>query len=161
MIFQGQEFLESGYFSDQTPLDWSKLTTYAGIQLLYHDLIRLRRNWFNQTAGLRGQNLNVHHVNNTDKLIAFHRWENGGPGDDVVVVANFANRGYDSYTLGFPRSGGWRVRFNSDWQGYSGDFGNQLGYDTEAGDGPQDGMPFQANVGVGPYSVLILSQDRP
>jgi len=160
MIFQGQEFLEDRYFRDTVPLDWSKLNTYAGIHALYRDLIRLRRNWFNQTRGLRGQNLNVHHVNNTDKVLAFHRWENGGPGDDVVVVANFANRGYDSYSLGFPRAGWWRPRFNSDWQGYSADFGNQLGYDTLAGDGPADSMPFRANVGFGPYSVLILSQDN-
>ena len=119
----------------------------------------MRRNWFNQTRGLRGQHVNVHHVNNADKVIAFHRWENGGPGDDVMVVANFCNRSYDSYALGFPRPGYWRVRFNSDWQGYSSDFGNQLGYDTFAGDGSRDGMPFEANVGLGPYSVLILSQD--
>jgi 1,4-alpha-glucan branching enzyme len=79
----------------------------------------------------------------------------------VVIVANFGNRSYDSYTLGFPRAGCWRVRFNSDWQGYSADYGNQLGYDTFADGGSQDGMPFQANVGVAPYSVLILSQDNP
>ena len=78
----------------------------------------------------------------------------------MVIVANFANRSYDSYSLGFPRAGTWRVRFNSDWQGYSSDYGNQLGYDTVAGGNSQDGMPFQANVGVGPYSVLILSQDH-
>ena len=78
----------------------------------------------------------------------------------MVVVANFANRAYGSYTLGFPRAGWWRVRFNSDWQGYSSDYGNQPGYDTVAGGNSQDGMPFQANVGIGPYSVLILSQDR-
>jgi 1,4-alpha-glucan branching enzyme len=160
MIFQGQEFLEDRYFRDSAPLDWAKLDTYAGINALYRDLIRLRRNWFDQTRGLRGQQINVHHVNNTDKVIAFHRWENGGLGDDVVIVANFGNRSYDSYALGFPRAGDWRVRFNSDWQGYSADFGNQLGYDTSAGDGSRDGMPFQANVGVGPYSVLILSQDN-
>ena len=159
MIFQGQEFLEDKYFRDVAPLDWTKLQTYAGINLLYRDLIRLRRNWFNQTRGLSGQQLNTHHLNNSDKVLAFHRWENGGPGDDVVVVANFANRSYDSYTLGFPRAGPWRVRFNSDWQGYSADFGNQLGYDTVAGDGPCDNMPFQANVGLGPYSLLIISQD--
>jgi len=161
MIFQGQEFLEDEYFRDSTPLDWTKLDTYRGINALYRDLIRLRRNWFNQTRGLRGQHINVHHVNNTDKVIAFHRWETGGPGDDVVIVANFGNRSYDSYSLGFPRAGDWRVRFNSDWQGYSADFGSQLGYDTSAGAGPRDGLPFQANVGVGPYSVLILSQDNP
>ena len=160
MIFQGQEFLEDKYFRDSVPLDWTKLTTYAGIHALYRDLIRLRRNWFNQTRGLRGQQLNVHHVNNADKVLGLHRWDNGGPGDDVVVVANFANRSYDSYTLGFPRAGQWRVRFNSDWQGYSADFGNQPGYDTVAGGGPMDDMPFQANVGLGPYAVLILSQDN-
>jgi 1,4-alpha-glucan branching enzyme len=159
MIFQGQEFLEDKYFRDTGPLDWSKQNTYSGIHDLYRDLIRLRRNWFDQTRGLRGQNLNVHHVNNTDKLIAFHRWDQGGPGDDVMIVANFANRGYDSYGLGFPRAGRWRVRFNSDWQGYSADFGSQLGYDTVTSGGPMDGLPFQSNVGIGPYSVLILSQD--
>ena len=59
------------------------------------------------------------------------------------------------------RAGDWRVRFNSDWQGYSADFGSQLGYDTFASDESRDGMLFQANVGVGPYSVLIFSQDNP
>ena len=161
MIFQGQEFLEDEYFRDSTPLDWTKLDTYGGINALYRDLIRLRRNWFNQTRGLRGQHINVHHVNNTDKVIAFHRWENGGLGDDVVIVANFGNRSYESYSLGFPRAGYWRVRFNSDWQGYSADFGSQLGYHTFASGESRDGMLFQANVGVGPYSVLILSQDNP
>jgi 1,4-alpha-glucan branching enzyme len=160
MIFQGQEFLEDGYFQDTVPLDWARLQANSGINLLYRDLIRLRRNWFNQTRGLRGQHINVHHVNNSDKVIAFHRWDNGGPGDDVIVVANFANRSYDSYTLGMPRAGQWRVRFNSDWQGYNADFGNHMGYDTMAGSGPMDNMPFQANVGIGPYSVLILSQDN-
>lgn len=159
MIFQGQEFLEDEYFRDEDPLDWSKLGTYAGIHLLYRDLIHLRRNWFDQTRGLRGQHLNVSHVNNTDKVIGFHRWEGGGPGDDVIVVANFGNRGYERYTLGFPRSGWWRVRFNSDWQGYSADFGNHLAYDTVARDGPRDGLAFEANVGLGPYSVVVLSQD--
>ncbi len=160
MIFQGQEFLEDGYFSDTVPLDWKRLETFGGIKLLYRDLIRLRRNWYNQTRGLRGEHINVYHVNNADKVIAFHRWENGGPGDDVVVVANFADRSYDSYTIGMPREGIWRVRFNSDWQGYSPDFGSQPGYDTLGNDVPLDNMPFQANIGVGPYSVLILSQDN-
>jgi 1,4-alpha-glucan branching enzyme len=52
------------------------------------------------------------------------------------------------------------VRFNSDWQGYSPDFGNQPGYDTFAGGDPMDNMPFRATVGIGPYTVLVLSQDR-
>ncbi|AXA36253.1 MAG: glycosyl hydrolase [Candidatus Hydrogenedentota bacterium] len=158
MIFQGQEFLEDGYFSDGDPLDWSKTTTYAGILQLYKDLIKLRRNWYNNTRGLRGNNVNVYHINNTDKVIAYHRWDQGGPGDDVVVVANFANRAYTSYNIGMPRGGTWYVRFNSDWNGYSSDFGNWNSYNTTANSGAKDGMNYNANVGIGPYTVIILSQ---
>jgi len=161
MIFQGQEFLESGWFSDQTPLDWSKQNTFAGILNLYRDLIHLRRNWFNHTAGLRGQNLNVFHINDDAKVLAFHRWDRGGPGDDVVVILNFANQSYDSYTLGFPRPGPWRLRFNSDWNGYSPAFGNHPSFDTSAGDPPRDNLPCGASVSLGPYTALIFSQDRP
>lgn len=159
MIFQGQEFLEDKYFRDVDRLDWSRLKTYNGIYKMYREMIGLRHNCNGQTAGLLGQSINVFHVNNADKLVAFHRWDQGGPDDDVIIVANFSNRSYDSYTLGFPRGGWWRVRFNSDWQGYSDDFSNQLGYDTLAEDGEKDGLSFHANVGIGPYSVLILSQD--
>ena len=160
MIFMGQEFLESGYFhNDPEELDWSKTLTYSGILQLYRDLIHLRRNWFNNTRGLLGQNVHVHHTNNGAKVIAFHRWDQGGRGDDVLVVLNFANQGYPSYTIGFPRTGLWRVRFNSDWNGYSSDFANWFSYDTEANGQPADGMPCSGNIGIGPYSAIIMSQD--
>lgn len=158
MIFMGQEMLEDGFWSDTDPLDWAKATTYAGIVSLYRDLARLRRNWYNNTRGLRANNCNVHHVNNTNKVIAFHRWNTGGAGDDVVVVANFSGTGFSSYNIGFPRSGTWNVRFNSDWNGYDGSFGNWNSYNTTANSGAKDGMSFNGNVGIGPYSLIILSQ---
>jgi 1,4-alpha-glucan branching enzyme len=158
MIFQGQEFLQYGWFDASKELDWSLTTSESGILTLYRDLIHLRRNWFNNSRGLQGQNLHVHHVNNADKVIAFHRWDQGGAGDDVVVVLNMANRAYDSYAIGFPRPGMWRVRLNSDWVGYSPDFGNHAGTDTSSILGPQDDMPCHASVGLGPYSAVILSQ---
>jgi len=158
MIFQGQEFLESGYFSDAKPLDWTKQQAFPGILTMYRDMIRLRRNWFNDTAGLKGQSLHVFHVNDAAKLVAFHRWDRGGPGDDVLVVVNLANQSYDSYTIGFPRDGLWKVRFNSDWNGYNCDFGNHFSYDTTASQPGTDGMPYSGNVGIGPYTAIILSQ---
>ena len=158
MIFQGQEFLQYGWFDASQELDWSLATTEGGILNLYRDLIHLRRNWFDNTRGLQGQNLNFHHVNNTNKVIAFHRWDQGGDGDDVVVLLNMANQAYDNYVIGLPREGLWRVRFNSDWNGYSPDFGNYPSFDTWADPGSPDGMPYSASVGVGPYSAVILSQ---
>ena len=158
MIFQGQEFLEDDWFHDKDPLDWSKKNRFAGILKLYRDLIHLRRNWYNNTRGLSGQHVNVYHVNNYDKIIAFHRWEKGGPSDDVIIILNMANHSYGSYNIGFPHSGLWKVRLNSDWNGYSEDFGNHFSYDTEAKLGAKDGLNFNGNIGIGPYSFLILSQ---
>ncbi|MDX2230347.1 MAG: alpha-amylase family glycosyl hydrolase [Leptolyngbyaceae cyanobacterium bins.349] len=158
MIFQGQEFLSWGTWKDSEPMDWSHLDQFRGIHDLYRDLIHLRRNWFDNTRGLRGQHINVFHVNNNDKLIAYHRWESGGPGDDVIVILNFADRAYDSYAIGFPQEGTWWTRFNSDWQGYDAYFGNFGGYTTTASWGSKDGMPCSGNVGIAPYSALILSQ---
>jgi 1,4-alpha-glucan branching enzyme len=159
MLFMGQEFLSWSYFDPSQPLDWSHANTFVGIVQLYRDLIHLRRNWFNKTRGLRGQNTHVHHINNSDKVIAFHRWDQGGNGDDVIVVLNFGNRGYSDYTIGFPRSGHWLVRFNSDWNGYDAGFGNWFSYGTDANGPQQDLMPTSGSVGLGPYSSIILSQD--
>ncbi len=159
MLFQGQEFLEDGYFDDDQPLDWGRRVTFSGIRAMYRDLIRLRRNWSNSTRGLRGHGTNVHHVNNGDKMIAFHRWDQGGPGDDVVVVANFADRGWSNYRIGLPQAGTWRLRFNSDWSGYDAFFGNFASTDVQATATPWDGMPYSAVIPVGPYTALVYSQD--
>ncbi len=157
MLFQGQEFLEDMWFHDGDPIDWAKRDRFAGIVHLYRDLIRLRRA-DPATRGLRGRNTNVFHVNNWDKVLAFHRWDQGGPGDDVVVIANFADRAHAGYRVGLPRPGMWRVRFNSDWNGYDPEFGNHPGFDVAADGPPQDGMPASAAVPIGPYTAIILSQ---
>ena len=157
MLFQGQEILEDEWFRDQDPVDWSKLAKHAGIHRLYTDLARLRRNGWDHTRGLRGPHVRVHHVNDADKLIAFHRWVAGGPRDDVLVVANFADRAYDAYALGFPRGGEWKVRLNSDWQGYG--FGGHPAWSVHAGGPPRDGMPCSGSLSIGPYTAVVLSQD--
>lgn len=158
MMFMGQEFLEDGYFHDDDPLDWNKLTLYPGIHALYKDLIRLRRNLDGFSAGLKGNNTNVHHVNNGDKVIAFHRWDQGGVGDDVVVLSNFKNQGWSNYTIGLPRGGLWKVRFNSDWSGYDPTYGDWPSFDVNAVASPYDGMPYRASLSFGPYTTIILSQ---
>ncbi len=131
---------------------------FKGIFNLYRDLIHLRRNWYNNTRGLRGQHINVFHVNNRDKLIAYHRWDQGGPGDDVVVVLNFADKAYSDYRLGFPSQGQWYVRFNSDYQGYDGSFGNAGSFDITTDNIEMDGLQYSGNIGIGPYTAVILSQ---
>jgi 1,4-alpha-glucan branching enzyme len=97
-------------------------------------------------------------VNDSGKVIGFQRWYNHGNGDDVVVIANFKNTTYASYNIGFPSTGTWQVRFNSDSTQYSSDFSNVGGSSVTANSGTKDGLPANANVALGPYSVLILSK---
>ncbi|MCB1741951.1 MAG: alpha amylase C-terminal domain-containing protein [Gammaproteobacteria bacterium] len=158
MILQGQELLEDEYFRDTDPVDWSKLRRFRGIHKLYRDLIRLRRNWFDQTRGLRGGNTNVFHVNQRDKLIAYHRWVDGGPGDDVIVLVNLGHQGFERYRIGMPRAGTWRVRLNTDSRFYSPDYGDWPGDDGEASGPGMHGLAFSCDLGIAPYSALVLSQ---
>ena len=161
MIFQGQEFLEDGYFAAEDRLDWNKATTYGKVTDLYRTLIRLRRNLDGTSRGLSGAFTNVFHVNNNAKVLGFHRWQNGGAGDDVVVLTNFSNVSYPNYRVGLPRGGLWRVRFNSDSTAYSADYGNYAATDVTADNSGYDGLPFSGNFRFGPYTSVIFSQSTP
>jgi 1,4-alpha-glucan branching enzyme len=122
MLLQGQEFMMGGNFNDWKGLDWENVKAYKGIVEAYRDLIALRRDVHGFSRGLSGRSLNLFHVNEHDKVIAFHRWQDGGLKDDVVVVINFGNRSFTDYTIGFPRNGKWRARFSSCDKRYSKDF---------------------------------------
>jgi 1,4-alpha-glucan branching enzyme len=159
MLFQGQEMLAYGAFVDTEPLRWQRLAERPGLVQLYRDLIGLRRNLHGTTRGLGGQHTRVFHVNNADKLVAFARQAgDGGPGDTTVVLANFANQAHEAYTIGLPGPGHWHVRFNSDWQGYDGDFGDMPSFGIDAEAGEYDGFGWHGSIALAPYAVLILSQ---
>jgi len=159
MLFQGQEFLEDEWFHDTDPIDWSRKDTYAGIVTLYQDLIRCRRNLDGCTAGLGGAGLSVTHVNHAHKILAFHRWHKGGPRDSVVIIVNLMRQTRLDYTLGFPSAGTWIVRFNSDSTRYDVGYTNQGGDEVQVQATPSDNQPGAGRVDLGPYSVLILSQN--
>jgi len=160
MIFQGQEFLQGDWFQDNVPLDWAMNEDFHGITRLYRDLIRLRRNWADNSRGLRGQFVNVFHVNEQQKMLAFQRWDQHGKGDDVVIVVNFANELRRDYSIGLPDGGSWRLRFNSDANIYSDAFANTKSFDVDAYQGVTDGLSHYGILEIAPYSVLIFSQDR-
>lgn len=159
MLFQGQEFLEGEWFRDTVPVDWHKSNDFRGLVRLYRDLVHLRLNRGGKTRGLCGQHVHVTHCNDSANMIAFRRWDVGGPCDDVVVVANFSSERRENYRIGFPAEGAWKLRLNSDWQGYSTIFTGTAEGDVHANPDHYDNLPASAEVSIGPYSVLIFSQD--
>jgi 1,4-alpha-glucan branching enzyme len=115
-LFMGQEFLEAKPWdvnpSGPSLLDWASLD--AGDQVMTdhlrftQDLVRLRAS----QPALRSDNVHAYYVSDADRVLAFHRWLPSG--QDVIVVATFAESTWWSYHLGFPLTGFWREVFNSD-----------------------------------------------
>lgn len=159
MLFQGQEFQETGTFTHYASLDWEKASANDGILQLYRHLTALRKNQYHHTAGLAGRHIDVFNLDNTQKMLAYHRWDQAGKGDDVVVVANFANQQRSKYKVSFPAVGTWWVRLNTDWDGYGKDFTNLELKCVEAKPDPKDAQHFVAEIEIAPYSALIFSQD--
>lgn len=159
MIFQGQEFLEDGWFDDHEALDWEKARRFRGIRLAYRDLIGLRRNLIGVTRGLTGQHVDVFHRDHDNKVLAWHRWHDGGPRDSTVVVLNLSHQSHDFYELTLPAEGEWKVRFNADWTGYSSDFGDAELTTVEARR-EETGYPaVTGGLQLPPYALVILSRD--
>jgi 1,4-alpha-glucan branching enzyme len=160
MIFEGQELLEDRWFQDKVPIDWSRAEDDKGILGMYRDLIALRRNLSGVTRGLCGQNVHLYHYDEGAKIIAFHRWDKQGPKDSVVVVVNMMDQGRDGYAIGFPRAGLWKTRFNSDSYNYGPDFANHATSDVDARGQGTAGLPCSGKISIGPYTVVIFSQDE-
>lgn len=158
MIFQGQEFLEQGWFADTTPLRWELKNHFPGVERLYRDLIALRRNLDGQTAGLCGQGCVMSRVDEARKIIAFQRFLEHGSGDDVMVIANFSSQTYHNIRIGFPNAGRWQLRLNTDWQRYGSDYAALPQCDVTAHWIGWDAMPASGEITLPPYSVLVLSQ---
>lgn len=159
MIFQGQEFLQGDWFRDDVPVDWDLKEDFRGLVRLYRDLVALRLDKRGVTRGLCGQGLIVSHLNEEDNVIAFQRWSDHGPGDDVLVVCHFNDATRSDYRLGFPEEGLWRLRLNTDARIYSEDFNDTPSGDITADSSPADGFKASATLCLGPYAVLIYSRD--
>ncbi|MCL2724077.1 MAG: alpha-amylase family glycosyl hydrolase [Polyangiaceae bacterium] len=97
--------------------------TGANLFRFYHDVNRLRL----ASAALRNRNIEVVHVSNDNRVIAFCRWQDS---DVYLVVGSLNDRVFDQgYIISDWRVGGqWKEIFNSDSLHYGGsNFGNSGG----------------------------------
>lgn len=156
MIFQGQEFLEDGWFSDTDPLDWQKSETNADLRTQVQQWIALRRNLSGKTRGLTGPHIHVHHVNESAKTLGFHRWAFGGANDDVIAAMRFRDGGLATFRMGVPQCGTWQVRAKMGDETFDPTVQTQ---NIESWPEWTDGMPCTVELTLGPYEAVLLSQD--
>jgi 1,4-alpha-glucan branching enzyme len=165
MLFMGQEFLENKQWSDNPSFDRGTLIWWEGLdqgvkKMVDHlrftrELIALRK----RQPALRSDAINVFHVHNVNRVIAFHRWT--GVGRDVVIVANLREQTWYGYRIGLPRPGRWLEVFNSDvYENWVNPIvaGNGDGVDAEFFGA--HGLGFSAPIVIPANGFVILAQDR-
>lgn len=162
MLFMGQEILEDKYWSDSpnpgTLIWWDGLKQDQHMQDFYRfsrDLVWLRR----RHPAMRGEAINVFHVHEANRIIAYHRWlENLGR--DVVVVVSLSESTFLHYDLGFPVYGRWLEVFNSDaydhWPNPN-VAGN--GGSVHVSGPSLHGLPFSTAITIPANSVLVFALD--
>jgi len=163
MLFMGQEFLEDKYWSDNPDPDtliwWDGLhqdQAMADHLSCMQALTRLR----SRHPALRSDAINVFHVHEDNRVIAFHRWLEA-IGRDVVVVASFNESTYWEYQLGFPGRGRWLEVFNSDYFDHlpnpqvAGNKGSVV-----ANTIPIHGMPCSAGIVIPANGLLVFARDN-
>jgi 1,4-alpha-glucan branching enzyme len=163
MLFMGQEILEDKYWSDSPDFYADSLIWWDGLgsdpRMRDHlrfirELIRVRR----ENRALTSDRIRVFHVNNDNRVIAFHRWVEGA-GDDVVVVASFNESTWYSYGLGFPRAGAWREVFNSDvYEQFPNPSVAGNGGSIAANGGPLHDFASSASIVIPANSLLVFAR---
>jgi 1,4-alpha-glucan branching enzyme len=160
-VFMGQEFLEDKPWNDDPK--GGSLVWWAGLEAdrSMIDFLRFTRELIglrHQVPGLKGEGLNVFHVHDANRIIAFQRWV-PGRGQDVVVVASLSESTYYGYQLGFPGQGYWNEAFNSDV--YDNWVNPQVagnGGGIFAQGGPMHGLPNSAYVTIPANGILVFAR---
>jgi 1,4-alpha-glucan branching enzyme len=124
MFLMGEEigaqkrYTYNQFFNNKEDLVALREGTGASLFRFYQDIIRLRL----ATPSLRSRQLDIVHVDNSSRVIAFRRWD---PSGDYLIVGSLAEAHYNSphYRLTHPSLGedGWRECFNSNSNHYGGD----------------------------------------
>jgi 1,4-alpha-glucan branching enzyme len=111
-----KDFLYDKVTENKEDLATERVTNGKQLFTFYSDLIRLRLN----RSGLRSHHIDILHVHNANRVLAFRRWNET---EDYFILASLNNQPFGSgYTVENPRlpDGSWQEIFNSDAQGYGG-----------------------------------------
>ncbi len=112
LLYAGEEFgMDTERVVGPNKLPWSRLGApdNAGLHDHYRTLIHLRR----EHAALRGDTLDVMHADPDTRVIAYHRWDEGG--DRVVIVANCSGEDRGGQAIAaWPTDGPWRDLLTGD-----------------------------------------------
>ncbi len=158
LLFMGQEFGQTGEWSEARSLDWHLLqyAPHAGLSLLVRDLNILYR----ETPALYARDCEAEGfqwlaVDDADQSV-FAWLRRGGPQDPpVAVVVNFTPVPRPDYRIGLPAAGRWREILNTDAAVYGGGGLGNFGA-VQAVAEPWGGQPASAQVMAPPLGAAYF-----
>lgn len=158
MIFQGQEFLESNYFQDTQELDWSKFSEFKGIAKLYRDLIKFRSLPEDYgTFGLIGNDIEIVHVDNTSKILAYQRHHQDHRDHPTLVILNLSATSHKEFSIGINSTKELKTVFNSTWEGYDDtDFETVHTHISLTENDSDNSLKYTLTFSIDGYGALIL-----
>ena len=123
LLFQGNEFGQSGEWNFQQSLDWHLLDhdVHKGVQTLIKDLNGL----YKKEPALHQKQFNAEgfewiDYNDAENSVLVYIRKGNKSADDLVVACNMTPIPRDSYRIGLPKAGKLKEVFNSDLKKYSG-----------------------------------------
>jgi 1,4-alpha-glucan branching enzyme len=131
-----KKFLYNHVLENREDLQGERNTTGQFLFKFYGDLIRFRL----ANPGLRTRLIDVLHVHNANRVIAFRRW---GDGEDLLVLASLRNAPFsDGYVVENGRlpNGQWQEVFNSDAIIYGGNNAGNFGATISSAGGRFDAV---------------------
>ncbi|MGV9714093.1 1,4-alpha-glucan branching protein GlgB [Gordonia sp. NPDC003424] len=161
LLFMGQEFGQTGEWSESRSLDWHQMEgwegeLHSGISALVTDLnstYRARPALYTQDGTPLGYEW-IDANDTANNVITFLRW--GSDGSVVACLFNFSGSDRDNYRVGLPRPGVWEEILNTDSQAYNGAGKGNLGSVTADGPG-WHGRETSATVVIPANSAIWLA----
>ncbi len=98
MLFQGQDFKESGWFDDSHDIDWERKERFAEYAQAFATLVALRTNSNGNSAALTGGTAEIIHQDDEHKVLGFKR-TNGLDDKAVYVFINLSGSDTEQYRL--------------------------------------------------------------
>jgi len=126
-----RQYRFSDFINNREDLLGERQTNGQRLFRFYQDIIRLRLN----NSGLRSPNIDIIHVHNANRVIAFRRWDNS---QEFLIVASLNNISFGSgYAIESSRlgNGTWREIFHSDAAPYGGNSVGNLGGSISSNNG--------------------------
>ena len=161
LLFMGAEIAQWSEWNHDAELEWERLDDelHRGIQSWVRDLNRVYRDTPALHAGdaeLDGFRW-ITFDDVTASVLAFERWVPGSD-DVVVVIAHFTPTPRDSYRVGVPCGGSWRVLLHSDVELYGGS-GRSVPEVLDAVNEPLHGRTHSVTLDLPPLGVVYLSRE--